>query len=327
MANLSLNSKIYVAGHRGLIGSHLVETLQSRGYEKIITRAREDLNLLDRNAVLQFFADERPDVVFLAAAKVGGIAANNTYRADFIHENILIQENVIWSSHAHEVGRLIFLGSSCIYPKAAAQPMSESCLLTGPLEYTNRPYAIAKIAGIELINALRTQFKRDYFSVMPTNLYGPRDNFHPYNSHVLPALIRKFCDAKDLMQDEVTVWGTGKPLREFMYASDCADAIVFLAENLDWARLEQASLASEGWYHINVGSGQEISIFDLASLVAKAVGFEGNIIFDSSMPDGTMRKLLNIEFLKSMGWKPRVNLEDGIRKTVDWYLNNNPVLT
>ena len=323
MALMEKKDKIFVAGHRGLVGSSIAAVLKERGYENLITRSRSELDLLDGRAVADFFAHEKPDVVFLAAAKVGGIQANNTFRADFIFENLQVQNNVIWNSHLNDVKRLVFLGSSCIYPRQAPQPMRENALLTSHLEYTNRPYAIAKIAGLELVNALRSQYGRDYFSVMPTNLYGPGDNFHPENSHVLPAMIRRFCAAKDARASEVTIWGTGKPKREFMYSKDCAAAIVYLAETLDASTFNGAVFQDECWSHINIGSSQEVSISELAHLIAKIVGFKGEIKFDPTKPDGTLRKLLDTGVLRGLGWEPKTSLENGIRASVDWFLANH----
>lgn len=319
---LSKTDKIFVAGHRGLVGSALVETLTKRGYSNIVTRSRDELDLRDANAVSQFYKVEKPSVVFVAAAKVGGIHANNTYRADFIYENLLIQNNLVWGAHLADVARLVFLGSSCIYPRNAPQPMPETCLLQSELEYTNRPYALAKIAGLELVDGLRKQYGRDYFSVMPTNLYGPRDNFHPENSHVLPGLIRRFCEAKQNHAKEMVVWGTGTPRRELMYSLDCADAIVFLAEKLTSNLIENSMVGQARWSHVNVGSGDEVTIAQLAAVVAEAVGFDGKLVFDTSKPDGTPRKLLDTTFLQSLGWKRSMELKDGIKVSVDWYTKN-----
>ncbi|MBF0441691.1 MAG: GDP-L-fucose synthase [Oligoflexales bacterium] len=322
MSYISNKDRIYVAGHNGLVGGAIVKALTEKGHSNLITRSRSELDLLDVQAVRVFFKKEKPDVVFLAAAKVGGIHANNTFRADFIYENIQVQNNVIWNAHLNGVKRLVFLGSSCIYPRNAEQPIRENALLTGHLEYTNRPYALAKIAGLELVNALRMQHGRDYFSVMPTNLYGPRDNFHPENSHVLPALVRRFCEAKDANAEKVIIWGTGTPKREFLYAEDCADAIVFLAENLDTKIFKDSIFENEGWSHINIGSGQELSIAELANLISDTVGFKGKIEFDKTKPDGMFRKLLDTTQLKSLGWEPKTSLRSGISATVDWFLNH-----
>lgn len=322
---LKHSDKIFVAGHRGLVGSAIVEVLEKRGYKNIITRTRDELNLLDTAAVDQFYAAEKPDFVFVAAAKVGGILANNTYRADFIWENLQIQNNLIWGAHKADVRQLVFLGSSCIYPKEAPQPMPETCLLTGPLEYTNRPYALAKIAGLELVNSLRLQYGRDYFSVMPTNLYGPRDNFHPENSHVLPALIRRFVEAVETGAKEVVIWGSGEPRREFMYSLDCADAIVFLAEKMDQKSWEDLPQVKAGFFHINVGTGEDITIRELAQCIAETVGYKGEIKFDRSKPDGTMRKLLDISELHRKGWAPRWSLISGVDATKKWYRDSEIV--
>lgn len=322
MSLINRQDRIFVAGHTGLVGSAITETLRNKGYKDIVTVAIDELNLLDQVKTNEFFAQTRPTVVFLAAAKVGGIHANNVYRADFIYENLQIQNNVIWSAHKNDVHRLVFLGSSCIYPRECHQPMGEDALLTGPLEVTNRPYALAKIAGLELVSSLRHQYQRDYFSVMPTNLYGPRDNYHPQNSHVLPALIRRFFEAQKRGDREVVVWGSGAPLREFMYSLDCADAVVHLAESMTSEALAASTIGRLGWSHINIGSGQEVSIKELATLVAEAVGFEGSLVFDPSKPDGTIRKLLDVSLLRSLGFESAVSLRDGLRRAVDWYARN-----
>lgn len=312
-------NKIYIAGHRGLIGSALVRNLKSRGYSNLIGKTHKELDLTDQAKTMQFLAAEKPETVIIAAALVGGIHANNTYRTEFIYHNLMVQNNLIWSAHQSGVQNLIFLGSSCIYPRQAPQPMNESALLTGPLEYTNRPYAIAKIAGIELTNCIRQQYGRNYFSAMPTNLYGPGDNFHPDNSHVMPAMIRKFVEAADRGLSEVTIWGSGTPLREFLHVDDCADAIVHLMETVSIGTLESLPPAKDGWYFVNVGSGSEISIFDLAQLVATASGFKGEILLDRSKPDGTPRKLMDSQILKKLGWTPKIDLIKGIAETVQWY--------
>lgn len=315
MGLMNKDQKIYVAGHRGLVGSAICANLQSRGYKNIVHKTRAEMDLLDQTAVKKFFETEKPDVVFLAAAKVGGIHANNTYRADFIFENLQVQNNVIWSAHLAGVSRLVFLGSSCIYPKLAPQPMLENCLLTSPLEYTNRPYALAKIAGMELVQCLRTQYGRDYFSVMPTNLYGPNDNYDLQNSHVLPALIRKYLDAKKNNLPQVVVWGTGSARREFMYSLDCADAIVHLAETFSAAKIEE-TIGKTGWSHVNIGSGEEVSIKELSLMIAELVEYPGKIVFDTSMPDGTPRKLLDVSLLRDLGWTPQTKLADGLKKVI-----------
>lgn len=298
---MELHSKIYVAGHRGMVGSAIVANLEKRGFTNIISRTSSELDLTNQAAVAEFFATEKPEYVFLAAAKVGGIVANNTYRADFIYENMMIQSNVIHHSYVNGVKKLMFLGSSCIYPKLAPQPLKEEYLLTGLLEETNEPYAIAKIAGIKMCDAYRAQYGCNFISVMPTNLYGLNDNYDLKNSHVLPALLRKFHEAKQSGATEVEVWGTGTPLREFLHATDMADACVYLMQNYD----------GEGF--VNIGSGEEISIKDLAFLVKDIVGFEGEVRFDTTKPDGTPRKLMDVSKLISLGWKYTIKLEDGIK--------------
>lgn len=298
---MQLNSKIYVAGHRGMVGSAIVKNLENKGFNNIVTRTSDELNLIDQNAVAAFFESEKPEYVFLAAAKVGGIVANNIYRADFIYENIMIQNNVIHQSYKTGVKKLLFLGSTCIYPKLAPQPLKEEYLLTGLLEETNEPYAIAKIAGIKMCDAYRSQYECNFISVMPTNLYGFNDNYDLQNSHVLPALLRKFHEAKEKGDAEVQVWGTGKPLREFLHASDMADACVYLMQNYN----------DEGF--VNIGTGKEISIADLAFLIKNIVGFEGNIVFDTTKPDGTPRKLTDTTKLNALGWKHSIDLEQGIK--------------
>jgi GDP-L-fucose synthase len=314
--------KIYIPGHRGLIGSALVRNLKARGYTNILGKTRKELDLLDPVRAKEFIANEKPDTIIVAAALVGGIHANNTYRSEFIYQNLQIQNNIIWSAHELGIENLIFLGSSCIYPRQAPQPMPEGCLLTGPLEYTNRPYAIAKIAGMELVNCIRQQYGRNYFSVMPTNLYGPGDNFHPENSHVLPALIRRFVEAKSQNASEVVIWGSGTPLREFLHVDDCADAIVHLMENVKKGTLETLPPAKDGWYHVNVGSGSEVSIGDLAQVISDAVGYKGKLKFDRTKPDGTPRKLMDNSLLRQLGWNPRINLKEGVSSTVNWYLES-----
>lgn len=302
--------KIYVAGHRGLVGSAIYRRLQALGYEKLITRTHNELNLTEQAAVRAFFELEKPDYVFLAAAKVGGIYANNTYPAEFIRDNLQIQTNVIDAAWRNGVQKLQFLGSSCIYPKFAPQPMSEDCLLTGVLEPTNEWYAIAKIAGIKMCQAYKRQYGFNAISLMPTNLYGEGDNFHPENSHVLPALIRRFHEAKVEGKTEVVVWGTGKPRREFLHVDDLADAAVFLMQYYD------------GEEFVNVGWGEDIAIGELAELIKDIVGFSGKLEFDSSKPDGTPRKLLDISRLKSLGWSPQISLKEGIKSTYVWFLEH-----
>lgn len=307
---MELTSRIYVAGHRGLVGSALVRKLQLLGYSHIITRTRLELNLENQSEVFQFFQEEQPEYVFLAAAKVGGIQANNIYRADFLLQNLKIQNNVIEAAYQHKVKKLMFLGSSCIYPKMAPQPLNESYLLTGELEPTNEPYAIAKIAGIKLCESFNRQYGTNYISVMPTNLYGINDNFNLENSHVLPALIRKFVTAKEENLTSVTIWGTGSPLREFLHVDDMADACIYLMNT--YSRNE----------FVNIGTGSDITIKDLAFMIKKLSGFEGELIFDSTKPDGTPRKLLDVSKLNQLGWTARITLEEGIKNTIDWYLKN-----
>lgn len=304
------NAKIFVAGHRGLVGSAITRRLKKAGYENLLLRTRLEVDLTDFRQVLHLFEIERPEYVFLAAAKVGGIQANNIYRADFILENLKIQNNVIESAWKTGVKKLMFLGSSCIYPKMAPQPLKEEYLLTGVLEPTNEPYAIAKIAGIKTCESFNRQYGTNYISVMPTNLYGPNDNFDLNNSHVLPALIRKFVTAKEEDADSVTVWGTGSPRREFLYADDMADACVFLMENYS------------GDQFVNIGTGEDVTIKELAETIKAITGFNGDLVFDSSKPDGTPRKLLDVSKLRSMGWSHQTSLESGVRLAVDWYLEN-----
>ncbi|MGU8814890.1 GDP-L-fucose synthase [Clostridium perfringens] len=307
---MNKNSKIYVAGHRGLVGSAIVRNLEEKGFKNIICRTHKELDLTNQNEVRRFFEEERPEYVFLAAAKVGGIHANNIYPADFIYENLMIQNNVIKAAHDFEVKKLLFLGSTCIYPKMAPQPIKEDYLLTGSLEETNEAYAVAKIAGLEMCKFFKRQYGDNFISCMPTNLYGPNDNFDLKNSHVLPALIRKFHEAKVNNSEVVEVWGTGKPLREFLYVDDMADACVFLMENYD------------GEQHVNIGTGVEVSIRELAETVKEVVGFEGELVFNTDMPDGTPRKLTTVDKLNSLGWKHKVDLNNGIKMAYDWFLEN-----
>lgn len=310
--------RIFVAGHRGMVGGAIARKLTERGVE-VVTRTRAELDLTDQYAVRDFFATEVVDGVVLAAAKVGGIHANNTYPADFIYENLMIECNVIHQAFASGVRRLLSLGSSCIYPRAVAQPMREDALLTGILEPTNEPYAVAKIAGIKLCESYNRQHGTDYRSVMPTNLYGPGDNFHPENSHVMPALIRRFHEAVQAGAQEVTIWGTGTPRREFLHVDDMAEASLFVL-NLppELYRANTEPMLS----HINVGYGEDVTIADLARLVAQVTGFEGKIVFDATKPDGTMRKLMDSSRLTAMGWKPSVALTDGVRETYRWFLDH-----
>ena len=346
------NSKIYVAGHKGLVGSAIVKNLRSKGYENIITRTHGELDLMDQKAVYEFFEKEKPEYVVLAAAKVGGIVANSTYRADFIYENLQIQNNVIHQSYVHKVKKLLFLGSTCIYPKNAPQPMSEDALLTSPLEYTNEPYAIAKIAGMKMCESYNLQYSTNFISVMPTNLYGPNDNFDLETSHVLPALIRKIHLAKLLSEekfdavikdlkvkdlneamaylskfgiskDRVEIWGTGEPRREFLYSEDMADACVFLLENRDFKDTHDKNSKEIRNTHINIGTGKDISIKELANLVKNIICFKGELYFNDSKPDGTMLKLTDPSKLHFLGWKHKVELEDGIKALYEWYLEIN----
>ena len=343
------NGKIYVAGHRGLVGSAIVKDLQSKGYTNIVTRTRQELDLTDHLAVADFFAQEKPDYVFLAAAKVGGIVANNTYRADFLYENLQIQNNVIHQSYLGGVKKLLFLGSTCIYPKEAPQPMREDSLLTGPLEYTNEPYAIAKIAGIKLCESYNLQYGTNFIAVQPTNLYGHNDNFDLEKSHVVPALIRKIHLAKLLSEGDhrgvmtdlgiedpgkaqevldrfgvsatsVEIWGSGKPRREFLWSDDMANACVYVMEKVDFADVS-VGMSDVRNTHINIGTGQDISIRELAEMIQKVVGFTGELKFNTSKPDGTMKKLTDCSKIHSLGWKHSVELEEGIQRLYDWYVN------
>lgn len=314
--------RTFVAGHRGMVGGAILRLLEARGAE-VITRTRAELDLTDQAAVRAFMAAERPDVVILAAAKVGGIHANNAYPADFIYENLLLEANVIGQAHAAGVERLLFLGSSCIYPREAAQPMREDALLTGPLEPTNEPYAVAKIAGIKLCESFNRQYGVDYRSVMPTNLYGPGDNFHPENSHVLPALLRRFHEAAAEGRPEVTIWGSGRPRREFLYVDDMAEASLFV---LDLPRDVYDANTTPMLSHINVGAGEDVTIAELARLVARTTGFRGRIALDATKPDGTPRKLMDVSRLAAMGWRAETPLEEGIARTYRWFLENNKAL-
>lgn len=309
-------NKTYVAGHRGMVGGAILRRLEAQGVETI-TRSHADLDLTEQAAVRDFMQSEKPDRVILAAAKVGGIHANNTYPAEFIYDNLIMEANVIHQAYAAGVERLLFLGSSCIYPKHAEQPMREDALLTGVLEPTNEPYAIAKIAGIKLCESYNRQYGTDYRSVMPTNLYGPGDNFHPENSHVLPALIRRFHEAAQSGAEEVVVWGTGTPMREFLHVDDMAEASLFV---LDLDRERYVSQTEPMLSHINVGTGTDVTIRELAETIARVTGFEGAIRFDATKPDGTPRKLMDVSRLAGMGWQATIGLEDGIRSTYDWFL-------
>lgn len=353
---MNIESKIYVAGHRGLVGSAIWKTLQERGYTNLTGRSREELDLMDREAVRRFFEEQQPEYVFLAAAHVGGIMANNSYRADFIYNNLQIQQNIIGESFRNGVKKLLFLGSTCIYPRGAGQPMREDELLTAPLEYTNEPYAIAKIAGLKMCESFNLQYGTNYIAVMPTNLYGPNDNFDLERSHVLPAMIRKIHLAEcwrrgdweairadldkrpvegvngrsspneittvlekyGIAPDAVTLWGTGKPLREFLWSEEMADACVYVMENVDFDDLKQLGGEVRNC-HINIGTGEEISIKELSELIAGTIGYRGKIIFDTTKPDGTMRKLTDPSRLHALGWHHRIGIEEGVRRMYNWY--------
>ena len=356
---MNLDSKIYIAGHKGLVGSAIWKQLENKGYTNLIGRSSKELDLTDSSAVAQFFETEKPEYVFLAAAKVGGIIANNTYRADFIYDNLQIQQNVIYNAYKHHTKKLLFLGSTCIYPKNANQPIAEEELLTNTLEYTNEPYAIAKIAGIKLCESFNIQYGTNFISVMPTNLYGPNDNFDLEKSHVLPAMIRKIHLAKALSQqdwesikndlqkrpvegisdkntqqeieqllakygifrDKVILWGTGKPMREFLWSEEMADACIFVMNNVDFedAKSNKTEIRNT---HINIGTGKDLSIKDLSGLIAKAIDFKGIIDFDSSKPDGTMKKLVDVSKINQLGWKHSIEINEGVEKMYHWYLKN-----
>ena len=311
---MNKNSKIFIAGHRGMVGSAIHRKLLSEGYNNIITRTSSELDLRVQEPVNEFFETERPDYVFLAAAKVGGIWANQSFPADFIYQNIVVQSNVIHSAYATGVKKLLFLGSSCIYPKLAPQPMKEEYLLTGLLEQTNEPYAIAKIAGIKMCDAYRAQYGCNFISVMPTNLYGPNDNYDLQNAHVLPTLIRKFHEAKQNGDPAVTIWGTGTPMREFLHADDLADACCFLMENYNQEGL------------VNIGTGEDVTITELAMLIKEVVGYEGDLIYDASKPDGTPRKLMDVSKLTNLGWKYSIELKDGLKQVYADYLNPSSLI-
>jgi GDP-L-fucose synthase len=315
---MNLNDKIYIAGHRGLVGSAIVRQLESRGFTNLLMRTHKELDLTNQAKVQNFFQQERPDYVILAAAKVGGIHANNTYPADFIYQNMMIEANVINSAYENKVKRLLFLGSTCIYPKAVEQPMREDALLTDVLEPTNEPYALAKIAGIKLCESYNRQHGTDFRSVMPTNLYGINDNFHPENSHVIPALMRRFHEAKINNDAKVIVWGTGKAMREFLYVDDMAQASLFVLE-LD-EKIYQAN-TKPMLSHINVGTGKDVTIREVAEIMKEVVGYKGKLAFDTIKPDGVLRKLIDVTRLKNMGWSYTVNLKEGLEKTYEWYLS------
>lgn len=311
--------RIFVAGHRGMVGAAIVRQLSQRNNVELVLRTRDQLNLLDAGAVQAFFATEHIDQVYLAAAKVGGIVANNTYPADFIYENMMIESNIIHAAHLHNVNKLLFLGSSCIYPKQATQPIAESELLQGTLEPTNEPYAIAKIAGIKLCESYNRQFGRDYRSVMPTNLYGPHDNFHPSNSHVIPALLRRFHEAREQNTPDVVVWGSGTPMREFLHVDDMAAASIHVMELAQEVLQEYTQPMLS---HINVGTGVDCTIRELAQTIAQVVGYKGRVVFDASKPDGTPRKLLDVTRLHQLGWYHEISLEAGLASTYQWFLEN-----
>lgn len=308
------NSRIFVAGHQGLVGAAIVRKLASLGYQNLVIRSKSELDLRNQDRVRQFFATEKPEYVFLAAAKVGGILANNTYPADFIYDNLMIQTNIIHEAYRVGVKKLLFLGSSCIYPKMAPQPIKEEYLLTGLLEATNEPYAIAKIAGIKMCQAFNRQYRTNFMAVMPTNLFGPRDNFDLQNSHVLPALIRKFHEAKIENKPEVEIWGTGQPRREFLYVDDLAEACIFMLKNYNYKDIGDL---------INIGTGQDLTIKQLAELIKAVVGFRGELKFNPDKPDGTPRKLLDVSKIHALGWQAKTSLEDGLEKTYDWFCGNN----
>lgn len=311
--------KIFVAGHKGLVGSSICRALRQRDNVRLVTKNREELDLTDAVLVKEFLNFEKPDTVIMAAAKVGGIQSNYNFPAQFIYDNLAIQTNLIHGSHLANVQKILFLGSSCIYPKYAAQPIIESALLTGPLEKTNEPYAIAKIAGIKMCDSYNKEYNRDYRSIMPTNLFGPFDNFHPENSHVIPGLMRRIHEAKIQNDSVVTIWGSGNAKREFLYVDDLARAVVFLLA-LE-PKIYKSSL-EENTSHLNVGSGKDLSIRELAMLICEVVGFEGSLVFDESKPDGTPRKLLNVEVLSKLGWNASIELRDGLQKTYDWFINH-----
>ena len=314
---INKGSRIFIAGHRGMVGSSIAKELKSKGYKNIIEASRSELDLTRQKLVTNFFRKAKPEIVIICAAKVGGIHANNTYRADFIYENLQIQNNLIHTSYEYNIKKLLFLGSSCIYPKFADQPIKEEYLLTSPLEQTNEPYAIAKIAGIKMCESYYKQHGCDFISVMPTNLYGPNDNFHPKNSHVLPGLLRRFHEAQRNNALEVEVWGTGKAKREFLHIEDLANACVFILENVDVKDIYEQKIS-----HLNIGTGEDISINKLAKLMAKTVNYKGEIKFQLDQPDGTLRKLLDVSRLKKIGWKSKIKLEDGLKKTYEWFVEN-----
>ena len=320
---MNKNSKIYIAGHLGLVGGGIWRAFQRHGYTNLLGRSIDELDLINQQAVEEFFAKEKPEYVVLVAAKVGGIHANNVYRGQFIYENLMIEMNVIHAAYKHGVKKLLFLGSSCIYPKLAPQPIKEDALLTGPLETTNEPYAIAKIAGVRLCDAYNRQYGTNFISAMPTNMYGPGDNYHPENSHVLPALIRRFHEAKVSAAAEVVCWGTGSPLREFLYSDDLAEACLFLVEHANYTDMAFTDGSGTVQSHINVGSGKEVTIKELAETVKEVVGFQGKITWDSSKPDGTPRKLMDSSRINALGWTAKVTLRDGLARAYSDFLTRH----
>ncbi|MBZ0183991.1 MAG: GDP-L-fucose synthase [Melioribacteraceae bacterium] len=311
------SKKIYLAGHNGMVGSAIFRELTKSGYKNIVTKSLDELDLRNQSEVNSFFEKEKPEVVIIAAAKVGGILANNTYRAEFLYDNLMIEANLIHASYLNNADKVIFLGSSCIYPKLAPQPLKEEYLLSDYLEYTNEPYAIAKIAGIKLCESYYKQYGSNFLSLMPTNLYGFNDNFNLQTSHVLPALIRKFHEAKTSDSESVTIWGTGSPKREFLFVDDLAEAVKFTLENIEAKALYDLEISQ-----LNVGTGEDLTISELADTIKKIVGFEGSIIYDSTKPDGTPRKLMDVSRINNLGWKHKTNLEEGIKKTYEWFLEN-----
>lgn len=319
---MNRTSRIYIAGHRGLVGSAILRRLKTEGYSNFILKTHKELDLERQSNVVVFFEKEMPEYVFLAAAKVGGIVANNTYPADFIYNNLIIQANIVHSAYRYGVKKLLFLGSSCIYPKFAQQPMKEEYLLTGELEPTNEPYAVSKIAGIRMCQSYNRQYGTNFISVMPTNLYGPNDNFDLNSSHVLPAMIRKFHDAKMNRQGVVTLWGTGSPRREFLHVDDLAEACVFLMQNVDAVSFTPHASRFMSYDLLNIGTGEESTIKELADMIKEIVGYDNDIVWDTTKPDGTPRKLLDVSKLKSLGWSPRISLKEGIKTTYQWYCNN-----
>ena len=311
------NAKIYIAGHSGMVGSAVLRRLKNEGYDNFIFRSHKELDLINQNEVTQFFNEEKPEIVFIAAAKVGGIQANNMYRGQFLYENLIIQSNIIHAAHINNVNKLMFLGSSCIYPRNAPQPIKEEYLLSGELEPTNEPYAIAKISGIKMCENYYKQYGDNFISVMPNNLYGPYDNFNLETSHVLPALLRKFHEAKINNKKSVEVWGSGNPKREFLHVDDLADACIYLMNNLDSVELYSKNIS-----HINIGSGEEVSIKELALLIKNVVGFKGDLVFNTEHPDGMPRKLLDVSILNNMDWKSKIKLDGGLKSVYNWYLKN-----